>query len=168
MRRFIVLPLVATLFVPLTSCAASQLRNTGDAMVRIEKAAGGIVEDVDEFAESEKQKCVAKDLQTKEVRAECIEPALKAVTVTEAATQALRAALVTFWELYPLLEAKLARGERLSLEDLGPLLEAADRVQAEYKKLLPVIEEVRALSFVEDEVKRMVVARQRLGDLGRI
>lgn len=164
MRRTVVFPLVATLFVPL-GCAASQLRNTGDAMVRIEKATAGVVEDVDAFAESEKQRCIAKDLQTKEARAECIGPALGAVTVTEAATQALRAALITFWELYPLLEAKLARGERISLEDLGPLLEAAGRVQAEYKKLLPVIEEVRDLSFFDDEVQRMVVAQKRLGGI---
>ncbi len=166
MRRFAVFPLAVTIFAApaLSGCTAAQLRKSADAMVRIEKATEGVVEDVDTFAAAEKELCVAQDLQTKEARAECIGPALKAVTITEAATQALRAALITFWELYPVLEAKIERGEKLSAEDLKPLFQAADRVQSEYRKLLPIIEEVRDLSLVDD-VERMVAAKRRLGGI---
>jgi hypothetical protein len=147
MRKLAVIVVFASLSI--SGCNAARLQKTGDAMVRVERAGSGIVKEVDAFAVEQEENCRAQNLQTQDERAECVAVALKAVEVTEAATQALKAALVTFWNLYPVLEAKVVNKERLSADDIGELIAMADRVYAEYAKLLEVIKEIRAARKTE-------------------
>lgn len=142
MRKLAVIVVFASFSI--SGCNAARLQKTGDRMVRVERAGAGIAKEVDSFAAEQEEDCRAQNLQTQEERAECVSVALKAVETTEAATVALKAALVTFWNLYPVLEAKVVNKERLSAEDIGELLGMAERVYAEYAKLLEVIKEIRA------------------------
>lgn len=140
MRKIPALILTSAL---VAGCSHQQLRRTGDRMVRIERGAEGLVDQVVEFKESKIDDCRAKSLPTPEEREECVAPAIKLVEGTEAATQALRAALITFWELYPVLEAKLINKEKVTADDLADLGERAARVATEYATLVDMIRSAR-------------------------
>ena len=124
-------------------CNLRNLRRTGDAMVRVERAAEELVLEVDDFGASEEERCRDLGLETKAERAECVATALKVVEGSEVAIQALKAALETFWRLYPEIEAKLEAGEKVGAEDLAVLFQIADQVRAEYAKLVPLVQELR-------------------------
>lgn len=112
-------------------------------MVRLERGAEELVLEMDHFGAEEEQRCRAKGLETREERASCVETAAKAVQATQTVVQALKAALETFWRLYPELEAKLEGGEKVSVEDLGVLFTVADQVRDEYAKLVPLVRSIR-------------------------
>jgi len=126
-----------------SGCSHQQLRRTGDRMIRVERGAEGLVEQVVEFKDARIADCRAQDLLTAEDREACVEPAVKLVEGTEAATQALRAALVTFWEVYPVLEAKLLNREKITADDLADLAARASRVASEYAALVDMIRAAR-------------------------
>lgn len=127
----------------LAGCSATQLRNAGDKMVRVERAAQGASDGVVAFKDATIETCRDQRLETEAERANCVEAAVQLVKVAQPLVQGVRAALISFWELYPVLEAKLVNGEKLSADDLAELADRASRVAAEYGKLLKAIKDAR-------------------------
>lgn len=136
MRRF---TLVAAL-LPALACSHAQLERTGDGMVRVERATEGVVDGVVAFKDVVKEDCVAQNLATEAERAECVEKAVKAVKASKVGVAAVRAALVSFWELYPVLDQKLANGERLTADDLAELARRAQAVATAYQELIKEVQ----------------------------
>lgn len=125
------------------ACTPQELRRAGDRMLRVERGAQGLVTEVERFKTQKIDECRAQDLATAEDRAACVAPATELVESTEVSVRALRASLVTFWELYPLLEARTLDGGRLSPEDLAMVLERAGRVAQEYLRLAESVREAQ-------------------------
>lgn len=126
-----------------TGCSHAQLRSAGDQMVRAERATEGVVTGVVAFKEATKEDCIAQNLATEAERATCVEKALAAVQASRVGVEAVRAALVTFWELYPVLDAKLASGERLAAEDLADLVARGAAVAEAYQRLITQVQEAK-------------------------
>jgi hypothetical protein len=112
-------------------------------MVRVERGTQGVVDGVSAAKDAVKEDCIAQDLQTEAERMACVEDALNAVRGSKAAVQGVKAALVTFWTVYPVLEAKLERGDRLSAADLADLASKADAVVAAYRDLIKYAKEAK-------------------------
>jgi len=129
--------------VLLVGCSHSQLQDAGDKMVRVERATEGVVTGVVAFKDATKGDCIEQNLATEGERAKCVEKALATVKVSKVGVAAVRAALVTFWELYPVLEAKLAGGGRLGAEDLAALASAATGVAQAYQTLITEVQEAK-------------------------
>jgi len=125
-------------------CSHQQLERTGDKMIRVERGTEGLVAEVVKFKDDKIAECREQSLPSEAERAACVEPATKLVEGTEPAVQALRAALITFWELYPVLEARLEGGERITPEEIAELSERAGRVLAEYATLVQMIREAKS------------------------
>lgn len=130
------------LLLPL-GCAHAELEDVGDAMVRVERGAQGVVDGVSAAKDAVKEDCVAQDLETEAERMACVEDMLDVVRGTKAAVAAVRAALVSFWTLYPVLEAKLDRGDKLTAADMAALAEKAGAVYAAYEDLIQYAKEVK-------------------------
>jgi hypothetical protein len=60
-------------------CATKQLQQTARATVVIEKSSAAGIRTINSWAQDERSRCSALDLQTQAERAECIDKALKAV-----------------------------------------------------------------------------------------
>jgi hypothetical protein len=137
----------ALLALALTGCAGTPLQRTGDGMIRVERGTQGVVDGVSATKDVIKADCVAQaeagKLQTEAQRLQCVDKALKMVRGTKAAVQAVKAALVTFWTLYPVLEAKVDRGEKLTASDLGALTSRADEVVKAYRDLIKYAQEAK-------------------------
>jgi hypothetical protein len=135
------------LALSLTSCAGAKLERYGDAAIRIERGTQGVVAGVRETKEVMKADCVAQveagKLKTEAERMKCVEKALKLVRASKAAVQAVKAALVSFWTLYPVLEAKLERGEKLGARDWAKVASKADAVVAAYQDLIKYAQEAK-------------------------
>jgi uncharacterized protein YaiE (UPF0345 family) len=116
-------------------------------MVRVERATQGVVDGVSETKDAIKDDCVAQveagTLRTEAERMKCVEGALKLVRGSKVAVQAVKAGLVSFWTLYPVLEAKLERGEKLSVGDLAKLVSKADAVGRAYQDLIKYAKELK-------------------------
>jgi hypothetical protein len=124
-------------------CTHSQLRSAGDNMVRVERATQGVVDGVVAYKDVVKADCVEQNLQTEAERAKCVEKAVAVLRVSEPAVQGVKAALVSFWELYPVLEAKLVNKEKVTGADLADLAARAARVAAEYEALIKAVQEAK-------------------------
>ena len=135
------------LALSLTGCAGVKLQRYGDAMVRVERGTQGVVDGVSATKDMIKQDCVAQvdagKLKTEAERMKCIEGALKLVRGAKVAVQAVKAGLVSFWTLYPMLEAKLERGEKLDARDFAKLMSKADAVVAAYQDLIKYAKETK-------------------------
>jgi hypothetical protein len=112
-------------------------------MVRVERGTQGVVDGVSAAKDVVKEDCIAQDLQTEAERMACVEDVLSAVRGSKAAVQGVKAALVSFWTLYPILEAKLERGERLGASDFAELASKADAVVAAYQDLIKYAKEAK-------------------------
>lgn len=112
-------------------------------MIRVERGSQGVVDGVSAARAAVKEDCVAQQLETEAERMACIEKILETVRATKAGVQAVKAALVSFWTLYPVLEAKLERGERLTASDLAALASRADAVYAAYADLVTYAKEIK-------------------------
>lgn len=135
------------LVLSLTGCAGAKLERYGDAMVRVERGTQGVVDGVSATKNVIKQDCVAQveagKLTTEAERMKCVEGALELVRGSKVAVQAVKAALVSFWTLYPVLEAKLQRGEKLDAGDLAGLVSRSDAVVAAYQDLIKYAKEAK-------------------------
>ncbi len=112
-------------------------------MVRIERATAGVADGISAAKVVVKEDCIAKQLETEAERMACVEDILVAVRGTKTAVQAVKAALVTFWTLYPVLEARLEAGGKVTPADLAELVRRADAVVTAYQDLLKYAKEVR-------------------------
>jgi hypothetical protein len=127
----------------LAGCSHAQLESTGDKMVRVERATEGVVDGVVAFKDVTKDDCIAQNLATEAERAQCVEKALAAVKVSKVGVAAVRVALVSFWQLYPVLDRKLTEGGRLGAEDLAELAARAAAVADAYQKLIKEVQEAK-------------------------
>lgn len=127
----------------MSACAHSHLVKSGDAMVRAERGTEGVVAEVLEFKDATIKSCRAQDLLTPEARAECADPAVKAVELTEASVETIKAALVSFWTLYPILEAKFDSGERPSAAELAELATSSAAVLSAFQGLVKAVKEAK-------------------------
>ena len=134
---------LTTALCALVGCSHAQLESTGDKMVRVERATTGVVDGVVGFKDATKEDCLAQNLATEAERAKCVEKALAAVKASKAGVATVRAALVTFWELYPVLDRKLAEGGRLTAEDLAELVALATAVADAYQELIKEVQEAK-------------------------
>lgn len=123
----------------LSACSHAQLEKTGDAMVRVERSTQGVVDGISAAKDAVKEDCIAKQLETEAERMACIEDVLAAVRGSKAAVQAVKAALVTFWTLYPVLE----QGKKITPADLAELASRADAVYAAYRDLVKYAKEAK-------------------------
>ena len=112
-------------------------------MVRVERGTEGVVDGISAAKDVVKDDCAEQQLETEAERMACVEDILAAVRGSKVAVQAVKAALVTFWTLYPVLEAKVARGEKISASDLGELVRRADEVVAAYSDLIKFAKEAK-------------------------
>ncbi len=126
-----------------TACAGTDLERVGDAMVRVERGTQGIADGVSAAKEIVKDECAAKQLETEAERMACVEDILAVVRGSKTAVQAVRAALVTFWSAYPVLESKLERGEKLTAADFAELAQRADDVYSAYSDLVRYAKETK-------------------------
>lgn len=137
----------AVLALTLTGCAGTNLQRAGDGMIRIERGTQGVVDGVSATKDVIKADCVAQveagKLQTEAARLQCVDKALKMVRGSKAAVQAVKAALVTFWTLYPVLEAKVDRGEKITASDLAALTSRGDEVVKAYQDLIKYAKEAK-------------------------
>lgn len=135
------------LALSVTSCASAKLERYGDAAVRIERSTQGVVDGVHATKETIKADCVlqaqAGKLTTEAERMKCVEKALQLIDVTTVAVQAVKAALVSFWTLYPVLEARIQGGEKLGAADWAKLMSKADAVVAAYQDLVKYAKEMK-------------------------
>ena len=122
-------------------CASSQLEKVARASVVIEKSSAAGIRTIDAWAQSERSRCVALDLQTQAERAECISKALKAVKATELAAVQLKATLENFWAVYAVIVSKQEYG-MLKAEDLERLFEVFQRLTTQYNTLKPHLKEI--------------------------
>ena len=104
-------------------------------MIRIERSTTGVVDGISAAKDAVLEACRAKELPTEEQRLACVGKALDAVRGSQAAVATVRAALVTFWTFYPLLEAKARAGETVSAAELAALIQHADAVVDAYRQL---------------------------------
>lgn len=127
----------------LSGCSHAQLTKAGDSMVRVERATEGVVDGVVAFKDVTKEDCIAQNLATEAERATCVEKALATVKASKVGVAAVRAALVTFWKLYPVLDRKLAEGGRLSAGDIAELTALATAVADAYQELIKEVQEAK-------------------------
>lgn len=125
-----------------TGCSHMQLERTADKMVRLERGTESVVAGVVQFKDTTKADCIAQKLKTEAERAACVDKALKAVRASQPAVLTVKAALVSFWHLYGVLEAKLVNGERLSQHDVAELVARGATVVNAYAKLVESVKEV--------------------------
>jgi len=125
------------------ACSRAQLEASGDAMLRVERATEGAVDVVIAYKEQVLSACEARDLATRDEREACVEPARRLVDASEPVVLAVRAALVSFWEVYPLLEARIEAGKRITPEDFAELAARAQRVSSAYRELLGAIKDTK-------------------------
>lgn len=133
----------APILLLLVSCSHAQLEAAAETVIRAERGTAVLVEGVVDYKDVVKEDCIAQNLQTEAERAACVEKALKAVKVSRASLQGVRAALVSFWEVYGLLEAKLVRKEKITGADLADLLARGARVVTEYEAMIKAIKEAK-------------------------
>jgi len=135
------------LAITCSGCAGAKLERYGDRMIRVERATEGVVRGVHQTKELIKSDCeqqeAAGKLQTEAERMKCIEGALELVRGSKVAVQAVKAALVSFWVLYPVLEAKIEHGEKLDARDFAMLASKAGAVTTAYQDLIRYTKEIK-------------------------
>lgn len=134
---------VVVTLVFVSACAGAKLERVGNAMIRVERGTEGVVDGVSAAKDAVKEECVSRQLQTEAERMKCVEDILEVVRGSKVAVAAVRAALVSFWTFYPIMEAKLERGEKLGPEDLQQLAAHAHDVYAAYQVLVEYAKEIR-------------------------
>lgn len=112
-------------------------------MIRVERATEGVVDGVVAYKDTVKEECIAKALETEAERAACVERAVQALSVSQVAVAGVKAALTSFWALYPVLEEKLARGERLGAGDMADLAARGTAVVEAYEQLIRAVQEAK-------------------------
>ncbi len=122
-------------------CATKQLQQTARAAVVIEKSSAAGIRTINSWAQDERSRCSALDLQTQAERAECIDKALKAVKTTAAAAEQLKLTLENFWSVYAVIVSKQEYG-MLRPEDLNKLFEIFQRLTKQYNTLKPHLKEI--------------------------
>lgn len=138
MRRF-----AFALVLLAASCSSSQLRAAGTNMIRVERATAGVVDGVVAYKDTVKEDCIAQNLATEAERAACVERAVKVLSISQVGVVAVKAALASFWALYPVLEEKLARGERIEAGDMADLAARGTEVVEAYQQLIRAVQEAK-------------------------
>lgn len=126
----------------LSGCATQKLNTAAKVALVTEKSAAGGLHAIDEFAQDEKARCEAEELQTQAERAACVELAIKAVSAAEVVGEQLQATLENFWDVWAVLKAKSDSGIKPTPEDWARLAAVAARVQEQFETLKPHLKNI--------------------------
>ena len=122
-------------------CATKQLQQTARATVVIEKSSAAGIRTINSWAQDERLRCAALELQTQAERAECIDRAIKAVRRGGTAGAQIKLTLENFWSVYAVIVSKQEYG-MLRPEDLNKLFEIFQRLTKQYNTLKPHLKEI--------------------------